>query len=285
MTDVANKIPVDLIEAAVLHLDCEEADGPGPPTGWRAVSLLQQRADTVMLSAAIALSVSAESVRRRVGAAILGQLGHSHDNPDGVFREERYGALERLLLNEIETTADADVLEDTCVALGHLRDCRAIPIALKLALHSNAKVRFGVVMALTGYEDEAAIAGLIKLSSDDASDVRDWATFGLGQQIDVDSDQIRAALHARLVDINPDVRNEAIAGLARRKDNAVSSVLARELRVQVATPLFEAARDLADPSLCAALLAAREIGQPWRSHEEKVWLKAMAACGCPLPDS
>lgn len=285
MTDERTDIPVDLIEAAVLHLDDEDTDGQDLPTGWRAVALLRQRADAVMLSAAIELCASSESARRRVGAAILGQLGHSHDNPNGVFREERYSALERLLLDEIETTAEADVLEDTCVALGHLGDRRAIPVALKLALHSNAKVRLGVVIALTGHEDEAAIAGLIKLSSDDADDVRDWATFGLGQQIDLENEQIRAALHARLADTNPDVRNEAIAGLARRKDKAVSSALARELGVQVAKPLFEAARDLADPSLCAALLAARKIGQPWGAHEEKVWLEAMAACGCPLPDA
>jgi HEAT repeat protein len=124
----------------------------------------------------------------------LGQLGCSND----VFTEERYAALEGLLLAEMATTASPEVLSDVCIAFGHLVDPRAAPIALKLIGHPSAKVRLGVVAALSCHEDEAAVAGLIRLSTDDDDDVRDWATFGLGQQIDADTTAIRAALHARL---------------------------------------------------------------------------------------
>jgi HEAT repeat protein len=167
------------------------------------------------LARAIALCESAIGKQRRVGAAILGQLGHSNSS-GSVFRSERFDALEQLVEGEARRGQDPEVLGDALVALGHLNDDRAIPIAVSLIGHSSAKVRRGVVMALSRHDDEAAIGGLIQLSCDSDDDIRDWATFGLGMLIDTDTDSIRAALFARLTDDHPDTRAEAIAGLARR---------------------------------------------------------------------
>ena len=50
-------------------------------------------------------------------------------------------------------------------------------------------------------------------------DVRNWATFGIGQQSDVDTDQIRAALAVALSDDDADVRYEGIIGRGRRRDS------------------------------------------------------------------
>jgi HEAT repeat protein len=122
----------------------------------------------------------------------------------------------QLAEGEARRDQDPEVLGDALVALGHLNDDRAIPVAVSLIGHSSAKVRRGVVMALSRHDDEAAIGGLIQLSCDSDDDIREWATFGLGMLIDTDTDGIRAALLVRLTDDHPDVRVEAIAGLARR---------------------------------------------------------------------
>ncbi len=66
----------------------------------------------------------------------------------------------------------------------------------------------------------------MELMEDETDEVRDWATFGLGQfdrfEEDIphypDSPEIRAAFYKRLGDTYEDARREAIWGLSRRKD-------------------------------------------------------------------
>lgn len=280
-TDTDN--PAALIEAAVLYID-DEDQNPEVLTGWTAISDLHKRADAETLSAAIDLCGSSDTKRRRVGAAILGQLGHNIGISGGVFRNERYDALERLIRHEISHGIDPEVMGDALVAMGHLDDDRVLSIAVSQINHPSATVRLGVMTALSGHEDEVAINGLIRLTSDSDDEVRDWATFSLGQQIETDTNAIREALAARLSDDNPDVRVEAIAGLAKRGDKSVIPALKNELSIAVASPLFEAACDLADPELCEALLSARNVGQPWDSHWRDGWKEALAACGCGEPN-
>ena len=103
--------------------------------------------------------------------------------------------------------------------------------------------------------------------------------------IDTDTDSIRAALLVRLTDDHPDVRVEAIAGLARRGSESVIPALKNELSIAFAATLFDAASDLADPALCEALTAARGAARLWPDHVRISWQEALAACGCePQPD-
>jgi len=286
MTDHPSSDLDRLIDAALRRLDEEN---PDPDADNPMVELHLHQANAATLAAAIALCKSADQKRRRLGADILAQLGHSSSNPLGLFRETRFAALEETLRNEITTTDDPGVLRSVLTAFSHMKDPRAIPLGLELIGHKSADVRFGVVQALMGHEDEAAIAGLIRLSSDDDSDVRDWATFALGQMIDTDSAPIRSALHARLDDTVDDVKNEAIEGLASRGDRTVLPVLIRELEVQLAEPLLAAACHFADPTLCPALAIAgkqaseaKALGERLAGFWESRWRDAAIACSCPV---
>jgi hypothetical protein len=286
----ANEVAV-LFASAMIGLDKDEESSAENPTGWLAIARLHSLASHEVLTAALAACNDVDPLKRRLGAAVLGQLGHSRVGCEPVcFAEARYGGLASLLANEREGPADPGVLNDVCVALGHLHDPRAIPALLELRQHPNAHVRLGVVSGLSRHAMPEAITGLIALSSDSDEYVRDWATFGLGQMITTDAPAIRAALYARLDDPCIDARNEAIEGLATRCDGSVLPVLIRELHDQVALPLLNAAIVLARPELCDALVAARIGGLvvPTRHgpHDlTKPWAEAMKACGCQGPEA
>lgn len=147
-------------------------------------------------------------------------------------------------------------------------------------------MRFGVVFGLSGHDSQQAIDGLIELSADADEDVRDWATFGLGQLTEANTPAIRAALHARIDDPCDAVRGEAIEGLAKRGDRSVVPVLVRELLEGVSLPLLNAATALATPDLCEVLDAVRNDGlvvqttgtQGYDLTQE--WQEARRACNC-----
>jgi hypothetical protein len=151
-----------------------------------------------------------------VAAAVLGQLGVRDRQASTVFREERFRALHALLLAEGASPADARVLAAACIALGHLHDPRVISRLAALRAHPDPDVRFAVVLGVSGHDTDEAVTTLMALSVDTEARVRDWATFGLGQQIDRDTPAVRAALAARLTDPDPDTRQEAFTGLAAR---------------------------------------------------------------------
>ena len=103
------------------------------------------------------------------------------------------------LLELLELEFDPLILRDIGIALGHLRDPRSIDLQLRFCLHPDWEVRYGVVIGLSGHRDERAISGLIRLSGDVCPLIRDWATFGLGTLINVDTSAIREALYQRLL--------------------------------------------------------------------------------------
>jgi hypothetical protein len=110
---------------------------------------------------------------------------------------------------------------------------------LALADHHNADVRRAVASTLPalhhrdGLSTDGIVETLIELTTDPDLRVRDWACFGLGQQLhEVDTAELREALVARLDDLDDldnDTRYEAMRGLARRRDPRVVPYVRRAL--------------------------------------------------------
>jgi HEAT repeat protein len=153
------------------------------------------------------------------------------------------------------------ILRDICIALGHLEDPRSIEPQLKFCLHPDWEVRYGVVSGLSGRDDERAISGLIRLSADVCPQVRDWATFGLGTLIEVDTPAIREALYQRFLTEDrqdketAEIYDEALAGLANRQDDRILPQLISQLMSDDASTLaIQAAEAMADDRLYPALL-------------------------------
>ena len=229
-----------LIRVATKSPDEDEANA--------AVQALRTRGDQEVLETASRLCVSNSPRERVVGAEVLGQLG----GPCGtVFPEARYAVLEQLVRTE---NRDDDVLAAACLALGQLHDPRVCEPLARLRVHANPDVRFSVACGLLGYVEPSAVNALLELSIDADDEVRDWATFGIGSQIDLDTPEVRDALFARLEDANPDVQSEALVGLARRKDARALPIIAEHLQSSDLQLLdLDAAARFADPSLLPLL--------------------------------
>jgi HEAT repeat protein len=156
------------------------------------------------------MATDADPAARGVAAYLLGQLG----TPVRSFPAESAAALEGMAANE----ADPDVLAAVAHGFGHLGAEYGLDTLLRLATHGDARVREAVAISLAGSEAESGLAALIALSRDEASEVRDWATFALGSLAPQDTPELRDALAERMEDTDPGTRLEAVHGLAIRGD-------------------------------------------------------------------
>ncbi len=240
---------------------------PDENLAWYAIGALHWRGSREVLDEASRLCRSFCTMERGLAADILAQLGY----PDRSFPEECV----RLLLDMLKIERVLRVLPTILIALGHSRKPEVIAAISSFRRHEAADVRYGVVQALLGCEDPRAIDTLIDLSTYDDDDVRNWAIFGLGTQVDVDTPELRKALAARLDDPDDDTRCEAIVGLARRRDRHMLPVLRRVLTSRSVSNLeVEAASLIGDPELHPLLLALRE----WWDIDQKVLDEAIQAC-------
>lgn len=248
---------VDLINRALTEPDEEKA--------WEAVGTLHFRATREVFEEAKKLCRSECPQERSLGADILGQLGV----PDRLCPDECVA----LLAEMSKTETDLDGIASLCTPLGHLGQPAAVEPLLRWKNHPDVCIRLRVAMALGGHDEPAAVEALIELSADVDEDVRDWATFGLGSQMDLDTPVVREALCARLHDPDFVTRGEAFVGLARRKDERVLAPLIEALhpeRLDRFEPrqdlVLEAAEKLADARLLPALLTLRD-------RPEKEWIE------------
>jgi HEAT repeat protein len=251
-TEEARREPpstVDLINRVLTEPDEDKA--------WEAVSTLHLRATREVFAEASKLCRSECPQERGLGADILGQLGV----PDRLCPDECVALLAEMSQNE----ADVEAIASICTALGHLHHPNAVEPLLRWKEHPDECIRFRVAIALGGHEEPDAVEALIALSADADADVRDWATFGLGTQMDLDTPRIREALCARLKDPDPVTRAEAFVGLARRKDERVIAPLIEALdstQLDGFDPrqdlVLEAVEEIADPRLLPSLLAMRD---------------------------
>jgi hypothetical protein len=197
---------------------------------WEALGRAADAGPSAM-HMALGMLGSDDSAMRAIGCDLVGVVNNGSNEPP------RLAATALVELGERET--DADVLRSIAGALCHAPDPIALPLLVRLASHDDSDVRSNVAMALPAamgnQVDGADIAAMIGLTGDIDADVRNWATLGLGRQMDVDGSEIRQVLWARVGDDNPDVREEAICGLAWRRDRRSVRLVSQLLRRVIST--------------------------------------------------
>lgn len=140
---------------------------------------------------------------------------------------------------------------------------------------NRADAAFGLADAATGGTDGAAVAALIRLTRDAEPDVREQAVFALGALATVDTPAVREALADRLDDPERDVAEEAVLGLAVRRDARAVSALAG---------LLDAGSGEQGPRLytlqAAAVLGHEALLPALRRYEASTPSMAEAAAAC-----
>jgi methionyl-tRNA formyltransferase len=174
------------------------------------LSALAYRGDEEVLFRARAMAEDEDPRERGIAAFLLGQLG----TPVPTFPGESAAALEEMAARE----QDPGVLEAVAHGFGHLGEPYGLDALIALAGHADVRVREAAAIALAGRQAPRATDTLIRLSRDERSEVRDWATFALGMLASQDTVELREALAARLGDPDPETRLEAVHGLALRGD-------------------------------------------------------------------
>ncbi len=245
---------------------------------------LHLRGGSDVFAIAEAFSTRDDVAARRLAADILGQLG-----PLAYVGAERLRPFTKASLpifGRLLDDADAAVVAAAASGLEHHYDCLPVTQRPALILHPDARVRLSVAQCLrVGHADQVnqtAIDMLMRLMEDNDAIVRDWATFGIGDQCDVDTPLIRDALHRRLCDEDFNTRSEALLGLARRGDARVVPFVEAALSAETVGELaVEAAGAIRAPELLSAL---QEL-TTWWDVNEPLLADAISACSAaPTPD-
>jgi HEAT repeat protein len=203
---------------------------------WNNISVLRKRPSKELFAKCVELIKSNNPKIRKIGIDILAQLGL----PPRPFLNETL----KIYFELLDTENDPDVLMSLLYSIGHNNDKldnEQIEKICSFIYTKNSLINEGLVFALLGIDNLNAIETLIKLSSDKLSHIRNWATFGLGTQIERNNKTIREALWERVNDKNQETKLEAIVGLAKRKDKRVNDIIRREIiGGEYGTLLFEA---------------------------------------------
>jgi HEAT repeat protein len=244
---------------------------PESDEGGQALAVIHYRGGSEEFANGARLAKGATEQERIAGADILAQLGWG----ERTHLEESVSILLELLHDSSEGVVSA-----AAIALGHRNHPAAIQPLVELSEHPNPDVRYGVVHGLSGHDDLTAVGALIRLASDPDRDVRNWATFGVAQLTELDSPTIREALLARADDHDPEIRGEALLGLARRADARALPLVRRELSGEFHGDwAVEAAELLADPTLYPLLeVLQRRLEPEDHARFERSFADAMKSC-------
>lgn len=240
---------------------------------------LRSRSDREIFVRAKEWATSDAPKKQLAGVQVLSQLGGLKQP----FKAEVLDVYFELLRKPLPE----DLLESVLYGIAHNNfdlDEERVQVLLPYRHHADKAIREALVWALLGINHKPAIAMLIQLSRDKVDTIRDWATFGLGQQTERNNKAIRAALWDRVDDPHNDTRAEAIMGLALRKEARVGDVIRREVEGgSPGTLIFEAAAALHLTSLLASLQALYAESAGDESINPR-WLEDLRCCIATLVD-
>ncbi|MNK89846.1 putative lyase [compost metagenome] len=240
---------------------------------WDYITILRQRTTKEVFEKSVQFAQSKNPKEKIIGIDVLAQLGI----PPRPFQKQTI----KLFFELLETENNTKVLKSLLIAIGHNNENLTNKQIGRLAIFSTTKnplIKEGLVFSLLMINHPKAIESLITLSSDKLNHIRDWATFGLGTQIDEDNLEIRNALWKRVTDKHQETKLEAILGLAKRKDERIKPIIVQELlNGEYGVVLFEAIEEIGDKENLNVLKAYYK-SEKSNKKIPKDWLDDLKSC-------
>lgn len=240
-------------------------------TFWANVGELRKRPNKEVYNQAFKLASSESQKEKIIGIYVLAQLGF---NPR--FQQSKTVDLYfKLLKKEKSPKVISSILSSISHNNENLNKIQILNL-IEYKTHKFADVRFELTLAISCLENENAIKTLIELSNDKDSDIRNWATFGIGRQLEIDTEDIRNALWNRINDSDFETKSEAIAGLADRMDKRIKDVIIYELKNgDYGTLLFESILKLNDKEFLPYLNENLKIAKKDNDDIKNGWVLAL----------
>lgn len=242
-------------------------------TYWDNIRELRSRPNTNVFKTCIKLTKSSNPKERIIGLDTLAQLGLP---PRPFYKESK-----KIFFDILRKEKNPKVLCSSLYAIGHNNgklEPDEIEALVSFKQNADEGVREGLVHALLSVDNKLAVNTLIDLTTDKISSIRDWATFGIGTQIERDNKSIREALWARIKDKHQDTKLEAVVGLAKRKDQRVKEIIKAELfNGEHGTLLFDAIDELKDKDFLP-LLKNNLQSAKMEKEISSDWIEDLRAC-------
>lgn len=201
---------------------------------WKLIRKIRKIQDLNFYSNLLQFLNHQEVSTRGLSARILAQFGTEKS-----IKQQTLSAF----LNRLTSETEESVLSELLFGIGHCNDKitkEQVNQLTSIEPRLPETLYFEYVFALLQISQKSATSALIRMSQNKASKVRNWATFGLGSQISINSADIRKALWARTKDRHQETRYEAIVGLKKRNEIGIEAVIEKELkRKNVGTMLFD----------------------------------------------
>ena len=188
---------------------------------WKCIHILHTRGTEEIFNITKEMVYSQDNLYRQLSADILAQFAYKTK----LFHDECIYLLAKLMHDKNE-----NVITEAIYGLSYRRALYYHKDLSNLSSHTSTDIREAVAHALGSIDTKEAIDALILLMIDKDFEVRNWATFSLGQMIERNTPQICDALYQNLSDEEFEVRGEALLGLALHKDERVKDIIIEDLQ-------------------------------------------------------
>ncbi len=148
---------------------------------WKYVRELRKRKTDEIFTKSVLLTKSKSAKERMIGTDVLAQFG---------FPRRHKKEIINLFFELLKSESDKKVISSILYGIGHNNEKltnRQVEFLCSFRNHKSIYVKYSLVSALCTIEKDKAIDTLIELSNDKDSDIRNWATFGIGSQIKTDN--------------------------------------------------------------------------------------------------